>query len=787
MEETGREAVATAVQRVAGMLQRPDQLDKVEQYRRREARKKASVEARLKAAIQSQLDGVRAGLSQLHSALNDVKDVQQSLADVSQDWRRSINTIESLRDVKDAVVRHSQLAAAVENLKNIFSVPEIVRDTQDLIEQGALLQAHRKLMDLECSRDGLMCEQYRMDSRNTRDMTLIHSYFGSTQALSDELAKQLWMVLQRSLVTVRRDPTLLVSVVRIIEREEKIDRRILDRKKQTGFVPPGRPKSWKEKMFAVLDRTVTTRIEGTQADTRESDKMWLVRHLEIIRKYVLDDLVVAKTLMAQCFPPHYEIFRNLLSMYHQALSTRMQELASEDLEANEIVSLLTWVLNTYTSAEMMGNMELAPEVDVSALEPLLSPHVVSELLDTYMSTLTSNIIAWLRKALETDKKDWVKETEPEADQDGYYQTTLPAIVFQSNIIAWLRKALETDKKDWVKETEPEADQDGYYQTTLPAIVFQMFEQNLQVAAQISEDLKTKVLVLCLQQMNSFLSRYRDEAQLYKEEHLRDRQRPHCYVQYMVAIINNCQTFKESIVSLKRKYLRSAGEDGVSVSQPSMDGVLDAIADEGCRSLLEEVFLDLEQHLSELMTKKWLSGSKAVDIICVTVEDYFNDFAKIKKPYKKRLTAEAHRRVVVEYLRAVMAKRISFRSPEERKEGAERMVREAEQLRFLFRKLASGLGEEADGYCDTITAVAEVIKLTDPSLLYLEVSTLVSKYPDIRDEHIGALLAMRGDASRDMKQTIIETLEQGTTQASPNYVPIFRDITVHSLNVTKLLK
>ncbi|KAK1345250.1 hypothetical protein QTO34_013960 [Cnephaeus nilssonii] len=711
----------------------PGPLDKVEQYRRREARKKASVEARLKAAIQSQLDGVRTGLSQLHNALNDVKDIQRSLADVSKDWRQGINTIESLKDVKDAVVRHSQLAAAVENLKNIFSVPEIVRETRDLIEQGALLQAHRKLMDLECSRDGLMYEQYRMDSGNTRDMSLIHSYFGSTQGLSDELAKQLWMVLQRSLVTVRRDPTLLVSVVRIIEREEKIDRRILDRKKQTSFVPPGRPKNWKENMFKILDKTVITRIEGTQADTRESDKMWLVRHLEIIRKYVLDDLIVAKNLMVQCFPPHYEIFRNLLSMYHQALTVRMQELASEELEANEIVSLLTWVLNTYTSTEMMGNVELAPEVDVSTLEPLLSPNVVSELLNTYMSTLTSNIIAWLRKALETDKKDWIKETEPEADQDGYYQTTLPAIVFQ------------------------------------------MFEQNLQVAAQISEDLKTKVLVLCLQQMNSFLSRYKEEAQLYKEEHLRNRQHPHCYVQYMIAIINNCQTFKESIVSLKRKYLKNEVEEGHGWD-------LDTIAKEGCSSLLEEVFLDLEQHLSELMTRKWLLGSNAVDIICVTVEDYFNDFAKIKKPYKK-----AHRRVVVEYLRAVMQKRISFRSPEERKEGAERMVREAEQLRFLFRKLASGFGEDADGYCDTIIAVAEVIKLTDPSLLYLEVSTLVSKYPDIRDDHIGALLALRGDASRDMKQTIIETLEQGPTQVNPNYVPIFREIIVPSLNVAKLLK
>ena len=52
-----------------------------------------------------------------------------------------------------------------------------MQETKHLIEQAELLKAHRKLMDLEFSRDDLMYEQYRMDSKNTSDMSLIRIYF----------------------------------------------------------------------------------------------------------------------------------------------------------------------------------------------------------------------------------------------------------------------------------------------------------------------------------------------------------------------------------------------------------------------------------------------------------------------------------------------------------------------------------------------------------------------------------------------------------------------------------
>ena len=57
--------------------------------------------------------------------------------------------------------------------------------------------------------------------------------------LSLKLEKQLKFVLRRTLNTVRKDPKVIVTALRVIEREEKIDAECHSRFKSTGFSPPG--------------------------------------------------------------------------------------------------------------------------------------------------------------------------------------------------------------------------------------------------------------------------------------------------------------------------------------------------------------------------------------------------------------------------------------------------------------------------------------------------------------------------------------------------------------------
>jgi len=70
---------------------------------------------------------------------------------------------------------------------------------------------------LESSRDELL----RVG--NKAEQTMLLDYFSGVKDLSDSLWKQLSVNLKRAINIAQRDSTLLVTSLRIIEREEKAD------------------------------------------------------------------------------------------------------------------------------------------------------------------------------------------------------------------------------------------------------------------------------------------------------------------------------------------------------------------------------------------------------------------------------------------------------------------------------------------------------------------------------------------------------------------------------------
>ena len=337
------EARSKAAKHVANMLARPDQLEKVNQLTWRVSRKKASVEAMLKTAMQSQLDGVRTGLNLLEKALADISEIKSSMSEMEEALGGIPSYWDKLRDVREENLRHSQLATAKENLKHIFTVPETVSKTLGWIEEGKLLQAHQSLVDLENSRDDLLFELHRLRHNNTRDRDLLKEYFEAVDDLSVKMEKQLSFILMRAFATVRKNPRELVTALRIIEREEKSDEDCLAKQKQTGFLPPARPKRWREICMRKLAESVEHKMEGNQLEDRDDNKMWLVRHLEVIRMVMLEDLRIAKNHLVPVFPPRYNIAQHCISLYHSVVSDRLHTILEEGLEGQEYVTVLQWV------------------------------------------------------------------------------------------------------------------------------------------------------------------------------------------------------------------------------------------------------------------------------------------------------------------------------------------------------------------------------------------------------------------------------------------------------------
>ncbi|XP_069755532.1 exocyst complex component 3-like protein [Narcine bancroftii] len=730
LEKAEKLARGAALKWASGIFYRPDQLERLGHYRNRETQRTSSVQSRLKSAVQSYLEGVGTGLGQLRASLDDIRAVCRTMVEVQEECQNKVNGFTGLGQLSSLVSDHIQLATAVHNLHQVFSVPEVVAEARRLIEDRRVLEAHTKLMEMECWRDNILYQLHHAGKPDAEGEQVVLSYFSCVGELNEYIAKEVWDIVSCALTLVKQDPTLFVSAVRVIEREEKIDQVTADCQSQHRFLPPGRPKNLRQMFFKVIEQSAAAQFRARHTDTKGPG---LSNHLAALQNNVLNDLKVVKHLMEQCCPPHYNIIQTYATLYHTCLSGHLQDIISWDLDKGEIYTVLHWIRHVYhSSPEMMDHPDLYPDIDVASLGPLISQDALEQLQNKYVNAVRVAVSDWMQKALEAEVGDWCSEGEPETDHKGYYHSSLPAIVTQ------------------------------------------MLEENVHVATLIGDRLKDQVVAMALQELESFLYRFREAIINYGKERSKGSQPKH-YLLYLLAAVNNCIAFRSSVQWLKQQQSDGSTRSDCSMkSPPSIDTAVDRAMKKGCRLLIDEMLLELQPQFLQLLSGSWLSSSEFIGSTCTVVDTYYSYFNRIREPTFQFMLVEGLRLVVIEYISRLMLKKVICKNPSEREKMSQRMSQDATQLQELFHNL--GL-EEAERLTNAISSVSELIKLKDSSLLSLEVSGLVANYPDISDEHVSVLLDIRGDVPKEVRTTVLEMLEQNSQTPPEGCQLIFSDILV----------
>uniref|UniRef100_G1NUV9 Exocyst complex component 3-like protein n=1 Tax=Myotis lucifugus TaxID=59463 RepID=G1NUV9_MYOLU len=471
------------------------------------------------------------------------------------------------------------------------------------------------------------------------------------------------------------------------------------------------PRDWRQRCLRALEEGLERVHFGTPLLPGPGA---LAGWLEALRVALPAELATAEALIAPCCPPHYKVVRLWAHTLHGGLRRCLQQfLEGPELGASDAFTLLHWALHVYLGPEMMGSLELGPEADVSQLEPLLTLENIEQLEATFVSKVRASVVQWLQKALEGEVAEWGREQEPDTDPSGFYHSPMPAIVLQ------------------------------------------ILEENIRVTSLVSESLQRRVHGMALSELGAFLRSFNDALIRFSRDHLRGEAVVPHYVSYLLAALNHQSALSSSVSVLQP-------EGVVSGALAPVEAALDELQRRICRLVLEALLLELQPLFATLPSRRWLSSPELLNNVCERTARFCRNFWRVRKPAFQVLLAETERAVVLQYLCALMQGRLVCRGADERNQAAERMQQDATQLRDLFLDL----GLEESAHCaPVLLTLRKLLNLHDPTMLGLEVASLRQQFPDVSEEHVSALLDLRGDVSREQRQAALSSLQDGP-QPSP---------------------
>ncbi|KAL6471105.1 hypothetical protein MHYP_G00197550 [Metynnis hypsauchen] len=547
------------------------------------------------------------------------------------------------------------------------------------------------------------------------------------ELLYEALQKELWDVVRESLRSPTAGPNLGL-VVQVLQQEEEADRdwAMSERAIQGGPRPRELKKRWKEAVAEAADGNLPQ-----HADIQAGE---LAAYLDRLRSHMVEDLGAARRNVVSVYPEEYDAFQVYVQSYHKAVTRRLQVITNGELQITDIYSLLDWLYNIY-NRDVLGTVSITSPINRSQLSPLLPTETVDKLELDCLNSVRGKVTNELSQVLDEEEKRWLETLHIEE-----------------------------------------------YQIPLARTVIQRLQEDLERSAAVNRDLGSRVAQCSLNGLADFLYSFQRKVEMFHEGLVSEfGENEDGYVAKTIALANCCPPF--------RGFVERCVQCDPAISEDSSrraNTALDRIVNLSVRVLNDSLFEHIRPFFDKLVKRKWLSNTEAFEHIVSHIKEHFKKFRRMDSPPYQVLVGEVHRRVMTEYIRAIMRGRIICTSLKMRKRMAGRLRDEGKHLKTLFKDLESS----ALWLDSAIPHISEIILLEDIPSIQIEVGVLVREFPDVRKKHVSAILNIRGMTRQTERQEILNIVKDIENSESLSRLSrdraLFADVPVtsevHCLNV-----
>uniref|UniRef100_A0A8D3A0N7 Exocyst complex component 3-like 2a n=1 Tax=Scophthalmus maximus TaxID=52904 RepID=A0A8D3A0N7_SCOMX len=565
--------------------------------------------------------------------------------------------------------------------------PLSVLEILQLVNHRDLLLADTHIQELERE-----CElsNATLDSgrRKAKDVELLY----------EALQKEMWDVVRESLRQPSAGPNLGL-VVLVIQQEEHADaswalREVTKPEQEAPQIQPSqRPRQLKMKWrFAVAEAADWSLPH--QVDTQAGQ---LASYLDRLRSRMVDDLDAARRNAVSIYPEEFSAFQVYLESYHRAVAKRLRTITCGPLQITDVYSLLDWFYNIY-NRDVLGTIGTTTPINYSPLEAILPQDTVDRLEQDCISIVRVRNVIFLHQVLDEEERRWAQTLHIEE-----------------------------------------------YQSHLARSVIQRLKVDLERSTTVNQFLGARVARCSLTGLADFLYNFQRKVEMFHDTQAEFGDRGDGYVSRTIALVNCCPPLRSFV-----ERCRQCDAQGSEESAQRANSSLDRILNQSVRVLTDRLFEHIRPFFDKLMKRKWLNNTEAFEAIEASIKHHFKKFRRMDSPPYQTLVGEVHRRVLVEYVRAIMRGRVICTSSKMRKRMAFRLQDEAKQLKGLFKDL-----ESSSSWLDSIIChLADIILLEDTPSIQMEVAVLVKEFPDIRKKHVSTLLNIRGMMRQAERQEIL---------------------------------